>query len=100
MATRKTPKPRKYRLWIVVAVVAAVLYFVLGGTSGVIGLYRMHAELKALEQEIERKNEAIDSLSAKVERLRNDFDYVERMAREELGMAKENEKVYKFVEEK
>ena len=52
-----------------------------------------------MEQEIKELNDTVDSLKETIEKLKNDTAYIERIAREKLGMAKKGEKVYKFVEE-
>ena len=41
----------------------------------------------------------IDSLQETIEKFKHDTSYIEKYARENLGMAKEGEKVYKFLEE-
>ena len=52
-----------------------------------------------MEREIKELNETVDSLKKTIEKLKTDTAYIERIAREKLGMAKKGEKVYKFVEE-
>lgn len=49
-----------------------------------------------MKHEIEELNASIDSLKNTIEMLRNDTAYIERIAREKLGMAGKDEKVYKF----
>jgi len=41
----------------------------------------------------------MDSLSVQNQRLKSDTAYMEKIAREKLGMARKDEKVYKFIEE-
>ena len=84
---------------IVIVIVCALLYFSLTSESSVFKLYLSGRKNKAMEQEIQELNETIDSLKETIEKLKNDTAYIERIAREKLGMAKKGEKVYKFVEE-
>ena len=52
-----------------------------------------------LEEEIRRDEEILRHLRLKQERLLNDPRYVEKIAREELGLAKPGETVFKFVDD-
>ena len=78
----------------------ALLYFVLGGPGGVVRSYRLYAEVKRLKREVTQTQSTIDSLRLEIKRLRSDTTYMERAARQKLGMARKDETIYKFVEEK
>lgn len=54
---------------------------------------------QAIEQEINRDEEILKHLREKQQRLLNDPRFVEMIAREELGLAKPGETVFKFVDE-
>lgn len=54
---------------------------------------------KELEAEIQHDAEILRHLRLKQERLLNDPRYVEKIAREELGLAKPGETVFKFVDD-
>ena len=62
------------------------------------GIYYQHRELVLKDAEIKAHRRTIDSLNDVVGKLTNDTTYIERIAREKLGMARKNEKVYKFIE--
>lgn len=79
---------------------AVFLYLVLGGPKGVSGLYRLSADVRQLEAQVDSARGTIDSLREEILRLKTDTAYIERAAREKLGMARRDEKIYKFVEEK
>ena len=69
----------------------------LGGSGGLrIALFPSHS----FNQELPTSRRTIDSLKIEIERLKNDTAYIERIAREKYGMARENEKMFKFVEGK
>ncbi|MDR2577949.1 MAG: septum formation initiator family protein [Chitinispirillales bacterium] len=81
----------------VIAVTAIVLMTV--GDRGFLDMYRLHREEKSRIREVAAARAEIDSLKAEIERLRNDTAYIERVARERLGMARKGEMIFKFVEE-
>ncbi len=80
-----------------IAVLTAIMVF---GDQGIMTFYRTRRQLRQLENEIVRSRRAVDSLTLEIERLRNDTTYIERIARERFGMARRDEKMYKFIEEK
>ena len=93
-------KIKKIGRWVVVAVVALVLSFLFTGNNSIINLYSSHLDIKKKEREIQKKHGEIDSLATEIKKLKMDTLYMERIAREKLGMAGKNEKVYKFIEGK
>jgi cell division protein FtsB len=52
-----------------------------------------------MEKDLHEQKAVQDSLKKMEKLLKNDTAYIEKTAREKLGMAKKNEKVYKFVDE-
>jgi cell division protein FtsB len=78
----------------------AFLYLILGGPVGAVRSYRLYSEVKQLEREVAETQSVIDSLIIEIDRLKNDTLYIERAARQKLGMARKDETIYKFVEEK
>jgi len=58
-------------------------------------LQRENGELEGRVAEVERKNEELET---EIGRLEDDMEAVERLAREELGLVKEGETVYRFIE--
>jgi cell division protein FtsB len=81
-------------------VIAGVLFALLAGDQGALTFYRTWRKIGNLQQEIERSRKTIDSLTVEIDRLKSDTAHIERIAREKYGMARENEKMYKFIEEK
>lgn len=61
-------------------------------------VYVLNEENKRIAGMIDKLSRDNNNLEAKIELLKKDPDYVEKVAREELGMIKKNEKVYKFKE--
>lgn len=93
-------KIKKIGRWIVVAIVLLLLSFLFSGNNSIISLYFSHLDIKKKQQEIQKKHREIDSLSLEIKKLKTDTLYMEKIAREKLGMARKNEKVYKFIEGK
>jgi len=79
------------------AFIAGTLLFLFGRPQGV---YYQHRELKRRAVEIAAHRKTIDSLTDVITKLTNDTTYIERIAREKLGMARKNETVYKFIEKR
>ncbi|HEX9831329.1 MAG: FtsB family cell division protein [Thermodesulfobacteriota bacterium] len=84
--------------------VRSILIVVL--TLGVVYLFaREISEVRFLREEnekIEKKIEQLEiankELEVKIKTIKNDKRYIEKIAREELGMIKEGDKVYRFAE--
>jgi len=71
---------------------------ILFGSRGVLDNYRLNQKLLDLQKgngEIAAKN---DALKKEILLLRNDMRYIEKVARDELGMVKQNDRVYRRVE--
>ncbi|HMA65116.1 MAG TPA: septum formation initiator family protein [Chitinispirillaceae bacterium] len=79
-------------------VMSAVLVFMFTGKQGFISLYKNHQQYKLQQEQLIRSHHVIDSLKTEIKRLHNDTTYLEKIARERLGMAKKNEMIYKFVD--
>jgi cell division protein FtsL len=90
-------KLKKVVVVLAAAAVGGAGYFFFFGKEGVYYLYRQQRERAA---EISSDRRIIDSLQREIKRLTNDTAYIERIAREKLGMARQNEKVFKFVEKR
>jgi cell division protein FtsB len=74
---------------------ASVILF---GNRGILDNYRLNqkfADLRKSNEEIVVKN---DALKKEILLLRNDLRYIEKVARDELGMVRQNDKVYRHVD--
>ena len=88
-----------YRIgWIALAVL-----IIIGVGSMFWPQIRQHQELQkreaALAEDIRLEEEMIKHLREQQERLRSDPRFVEKIAREELGYAKPDETIFKFVDD-
>ena len=90
---------KRIGIFAIIGIVLLVVLLALSGKQGLVSLYKNHIQLTKQSNEVIRSHQIIDSLKTEISRLRNDTDYIEKIAREKFGMAKKNEKVYKFIEE-
>lgn len=66
------------------------------GGSGLVRVWQMKREVEVLERELRQLRGETEELARSVERLHHDPAQIEKIAREELGLLKEGEKVLKF----
>ncbi|HEX9020073.1 MAG TPA: septum formation initiator family protein [Nitrospirota bacterium] len=88
----------KQRLLVAGAVLAA-LYFLASfilGEMGVVKYYRMKKQHDALAGEIAKLKQDNAKLAREVRALRSDPAYLERLARDKLGLARPGEIVYYY----
>jgi len=85
--------------WIIFLLsLLALLYVFSAGDRGFLQQWRIRQQQKQLKHRIE----ALKSEKARLEEEKKNLDdpaYIEQIAREEYGMAKENETVYKIIPE-
>jgi cell division protein FtsB len=84
------------------AVVVAACYFLatsIFGEMGVVKYYRMKSRSTALTEEIAGLTQENDRLTTEVRALRSDPAYLERLARDKLGLARQGEIVYYYDEQ-
>ena len=93
---RQTSK-RKKRVWILGCLLLLTLVLIFSmGKRGFIQQIRIKQEKKQLQEEIEELEAQKLLLEAEKEKL-DDPEYIEKIAREKYGMARENEDVYRVV---
>jgi cell division protein FtsB len=93
----QTSGSRRRWPWLIAFLVFTTLVAVCVGDRGLVRLLRLRAE----QQRIEAKNAEMEADNARlreeVRRLRVDRRTIEKIAREELGMARPGEIVYQFA---
>jgi len=70
------------------------------GDHGLFQLYKLKRERKQVQIHITQLRENREKLIAEKNRLENDLDYIEKLARERFKMAKTGEKVFKVIPKK
>ncbi len=74
-------------------------YLILFGKSGIWDNYRLGKKLSVLRTANEELAREIEGLRAEVILLRKDAKYIEGLARQELGMVKRGDLVYRYPDE-
>jgi len=86
------------RLVVMAGVAAglAFLWYLIVGEMGVVKYYRMSAHARILRNEIEHMKKDNARLVKEVGALRSDPAFIERMARDKIGLARPGEVVYYY----
>lgn len=93
-------KKRRVIIGIGTVVVMALAANMFMGDQSFPALYRNHRAMRNLSAQLKSSRNVIDSLRVEIDRLQHDTTYIERIAREKYGMARQDEKMYKFIEGK
>jgi cell division protein FtsL len=91
----------RWKAPLIAAGVLLVLYFLVTrvlGEMGVVKYYRMKEQCTALSEEIDKLKQDNGRLRKEVSSLKNDSAYLERVARDKLGLARPGEIVYYYGE--
>ena len=93
----KRTKGKRWMLLVILSVanIALVVHLFLG-EIGVLRWWKTQAAADLMRAEIALLNAENDHLRDEIASLRNDPFYIERLARERLGMVREGERVYEF----
>ena len=92
---------KRDRLWLVfwVAVCSAAIWFAIqGGEYGTMDLYWQHRQRVRLVRQIDSLGHLVDSLKRYKQRVLTDPKTQERIAREEFGMVRGKELLYRIAE--
>ncbi|MGH7680110.1 MAG: FtsB family cell division protein [Gemmatimonadaceae bacterium] len=76
----------------------AVWFAVQGSEYGTTDIIRQHREQRRLTREVDSLKRVVDSLRVHKQRVLNDPRMQERVAREEFGMVRGRELLYRLVE--
>lgn len=87
-------KVGKFLLLFLILMGSVILF----GSRGVLDNYRLNQKLLDLQKGNEEIVARNDALKKEILLLRNDMRYIEKVARDELGMVKPNDRVYRRVE--
>jgi cell division protein FtsB len=92
------PLPAKYKGRLAACAVFLVLFVVVAvsGERGLLHLLRLRNEQRELEHvafQLQQRNEV---LRERIRRLQSDDAYIEKLARERLGLAKKGEIIYRL----
>lgn len=91
---------KNIKWYVVVIATAGLLYNMLQGNFGFIKYYELRMKKERLKSEIITIKKQIDSLNIIIDKLDNDMEYIEKVAREKYNMIKEGETVFQIVPKK
>ncbi len=83
------------RVVLILAVVSFLVYLFAREISHVYALHQENEKVKLEGKQLEMANE---ELMKRIELMKTDKNYMEKVIREELGMIKTGEKIYRFKE--
>ena len=86
---------QKILLSIVILVLFSLLLFIMFSDNGLADLFKLKSEKDRLLQENARLKRENLTMYRMIERLKNDPEYIESIARKELGMIKKGEVILK-----
>ena len=84
-----------FRIILVLAAVSLVVYLFAREVSHVYALHQENERVKMQGEELQQTN---DELRKKIDLIKTDKTYMEKIIRDELGMIKTGEKIYRFKE--
>ncbi len=92
-----TPGKARLRKFIRYGVFLACACYFVAGNRGLLHLVRMKSEVSSLRKEIDKLETEHNRSDAERADLKKDLKAVERIAREELGLVKKGEVVFRFT---
>ena len=87
---------RKKYLFYFVGIIAPVLFFIIFGGRSLVQIYHLKGEREKIGIVNARLREENQKLAEQIQRMKHNKKEVEKIAREELGLVKKGELVYKF----
>lgn len=94
---RRPRRRRHYGRLLLVLGFLLICYVYLGGDYGLLKIWSQRQQIEELRQQIHRLHAEQQDLKQECLQLETDSLYIEKKAREELGMVKKGERVYQFV---
>jgi len=91
---------RKFIRGVLILIVATLVIIFIFGDHGLFKLHKLKQERKEVQKYITQLRENRETLITEKNRLENDLQYIEKLAREKYRMAKPGEKVFKVVPKK
>ena len=96
---KKTVQKKKtIKRFLLLLLAVFLVYSFFTGHYGFLRLFSIFKEKKEVKLEIKELEAQIRDMEQRKEKLKSDSFYLEKEAREKLGLAREDEKIYKFVD--
>lgn len=87
---------RRHANWFIATGLALLLVQDVFGNHGVLAMRRSQQEAREVERQIDQINQENRELEARVKALKTDPQAIERIAREEMGLARPGEYIFKI----
>ena len=108
---KRKPKPRRFQQQvaatqkqfirgIIFLLCVTLLIIFIFGDHGLLQLYKLERERAKVQAQIAQLRKERERVMVEKNRLENDIQYLEKIARERYRMVKPGEKVYKVIPEK
>ena len=91
------PKKQLFKGMVFLIFFSLTIVFIFGD-HGVLKLYKIKNERKAIQKKIAELREEKEKLKSEKSRIENDLDYIEKIAREKYKMVKPGEKIFKVMD--
>ena len=88
--------PQRWPVYLIGALIILLSLVTIVGERGALHLWRLRGEKSRLDEQNYRLQKENEALRRRVYSIRNDDDYLEKVAREELNLARPGEIVYRF----
>ena len=89
---------RQFIQGIVFLICMSLVIIFIFGDHGLIKLYKIKSQRKKVQNHITQLREEREKKKEEKNRIENDLDYIEKIAREKYKMVKPGEKIFKVVE--
>ena len=108
---KRKPKPRRFQQQvaatqkqfirgIIFLLCVTLLIIFIFGDHGLLQLYKLERERAKVQAQIAQLRKERERVMVEKNRLENDIQYLEKLARERYRMVKPGEKIYKVIPEK
>lgn len=88
--------PQRWPVYLISALIVLLSLVTIVGERGALHLWRLRGEKSRLDEQNYRLQKENEALRRRVYSIRNDDDYLEKVTREELNLARPGEIVYRF----
>jgi cell division protein FtsB len=94
--TLRLSLPQRWPVYLIGSLIVLLSLVTIVGERGALHLWRLRGEKSRLDEQNYRLQKENEALRQRVYRIRNDDDYLEKVAREELNLVRPGEIVYRF----
>ena len=98
LKSKTTQKKKSIKRFLFLLLAVFLVYSFFAGPYGFLRLFSLLEEKKELKLEAKKLEARIMEMEQRKEKLKSDSFYLEKEAREKLGMARETERIYKFMD--